>query len=366
MSLLLRSNKAAPLTNAEVDANFLYLEGLTTGLQNTKLTTTNLLTQMLLVDGSGSGLDADKLDNMQPTDQAVNTSIVMRDASGNFSANIITASLNGNANTATTASAFNGIIPFVNGGTGVSSLSVGYIKSNGSILTSSSSITGSDVTGNISGSAANVTGIIDIAHGGTGATTASDARLALALIPGQTIQSYAANLQNLSSLNTYGIIVHGDTIYARSIEVGNGLVILNPDGTSGNPKINLSVVPIANGGTGANTASTACASIGAAPLTNANLQGIPTAPTAAFGTKTTQIATCEFVQNNRIPAGTRLELAHLTPPSGFVLTDNAAYNIVDYPDLYAVIGTRYGANGAGTFRVPTAIAQSGFISVIKT
>lgn len=39
-------------------------------------------------------------------------------------------------------------------------------------------------------------------------------------------------------------------------------------------------------------------------------------------------------------------------PDGTLACDGAAYNTGDYPDLYAVIGTSYGNNGAGTFRVP--------------
>ena len=51
------------------------------------------------------------------TANAVNA-IVQRDASGNFSAGTISASLNGNATTATTAAGVSGIVPVANGGTG--------------------------------------------------------------------------------------------------------------------------------------------------------------------------------------------------------------------------------------------------------
>ena len=79
------------------------------------------------------------------------STLVSRDASGNFAANIITATLNGNASniTATTNSTL----------TTLTSLS----------------LPGSQVTGNISGNAANVTGIVAIANGGTGQTSANAA-----------------------------------------------------------------------------------------------------------------------------------------------------------------------------------------------
>ncbi len=51
-------------------------------------------------DGSGSGLDADKLDGLHADSANTVSTVVSRDASGNFSAGTITASLSGNANTA--------------------------------------------------------------------------------------------------------------------------------------------------------------------------------------------------------------------------------------------------------------------------
>lgn len=53
-------------------------------------------------DGSGSGLDADLLDGMNSASANTVSTIVARDASGNFSAGTITAALTGNATTATT------------------------------------------------------------------------------------------------------------------------------------------------------------------------------------------------------------------------------------------------------------------------
>jgi len=69
---------------------------------------------------------------------------------------------------------WNGTVVSVSyGGTGASTLT-GYLKGNGtSAFTGSSTIPGSDITGNISGNAANVTGTVAVANGGTGATTLS-------------------------------------------------------------------------------------------------------------------------------------------------------------------------------------------------
>jgi hypothetical protein len=63
-------------------------------------------------------------------------------------------------------------ITVANGGTGATTLT-GYVKGNGgSAFTASVSVPGSDVSGNISGDAANVTGVVAVANGGTGLSSA--------------------------------------------------------------------------------------------------------------------------------------------------------------------------------------------------
>jgi hypothetical protein len=66
-----------------------------------------------------------------------------------------------------------GTLPVAAGGTGATTLT-GYVKGSGtSAFTASSTIPGSDVSGNISGNAANVTGTVNVDHGGTGLTSVS-------------------------------------------------------------------------------------------------------------------------------------------------------------------------------------------------
>jgi hypothetical protein len=67
------------------------------------------------------------------------------------------------------------------GGTGATSFTSGYFLVGGgtSAVTATNSIAGSVISGNITGNAANVTGIVDVANGGTNATTAALARTSL-------------------------------------------------------------------------------------------------------------------------------------------------------------------------------------------
>ena len=98
-NITLRAGRASPLTISEVDANFTNLN--TEKLDAIQFTGDEILTKLKVVDGASSGLDADLLDNMQPASINTASTVVNRDTSGNFSANIITASLNGNASTVT-------------------------------------------------------------------------------------------------------------------------------------------------------------------------------------------------------------------------------------------------------------------------
>jgi len=96
-TLTLRSVKGAPLTNTEMDTNFTNLStDIGTRLLASAYTASDILTKLETVDGSGSGLDADKLHGYLPATTSTVNTIVQRDGSGNFAANVITANLTGN------------------------------------------------------------------------------------------------------------------------------------------------------------------------------------------------------------------------------------------------------------------------------
>ena len=95
------------------------------------------------------------------------------------------------------------------GGTGATSFTSGYFLVGGgtSAVTATNSISGTAVSGNISGNAANVTGVVAIANGGTNATTAPLARTALSA----AASGANTDITSLGGLTTALSIAQGGT-----------------------------------------------------------------------------------------------------------------------------------------------------------
>jgi len=118
-------------------------------------------------------------------------------------------------------------------------------------------------------------------------------------------------------------------------------------GTVGNFTVNGTL-----GVTGALTGTTGVFS-GAISSVSPAFTGTPTAPTAAAGTNTTQIATTAFVLANGVPTGGLVMWSTASAPSGFLLCDGSAVSRSTYAALFAIVSTTFGSgDGSTTFNVP--------------
>jgi hypothetical protein len=283
MPIVYRVVQGRPLTIAEADGNFQYVEEqLALKLDSSDYTAAEILTRLLTVDGSTSGLDSQYLHGLSPHSTVLpvganKSSVVTRNSDGNFIANTITSNLVGNVtgnltgnvtgNVTGNATGLSTILGLSNGGTGTTTVEgirtlIG-LNTMGLQPSTNVSITGGTITG--------ITPL-SISNGGTGANSDNLARVNLGLVIGQDVQGFAPILTSLSALSTTGIVVKSDgtTLISRSLTAGSNISISNGNAISGNPTISLVSSPA--------------------------LSGTPTAPTATFGTNTTQIATTAFVK----------------------------------------------------------------------
>lgn len=247
----LRQDKERPLTIEEVDHNFDALNReVADKLNTTSFTAPNILSILDGNAGIGSTLDADKLHGRYPNVQAAPSTVVVRDALSNVYANqfygvhvgAVLGNVTGNVIGTVTGNATNvdGVVQVEHGGTGATSAAVARTNLGcGSLAVQNKNLV--DITGGT------IIGITDlaVADGGTGASNASAARTNLGLVIGADVQAYHATLTGLSSTSGGGFLVRktDNTAVVRKFVGGNSIEISNVDAVDGDVTVALTLSP---------------------------------------------------------------------------------------------------------------------------
>lgn len=237
---------------------------------NLSVTGTTTLTTALPVTSGGTGASTANtaLNNLLPTQTTANGKYLKSDGT-NSSWDAIDIS----------TSDVSGVLAVANGGTGASTasgartnLGLGTMSTQDS---TSVNISGGTITGSYGLTASNVSGTVAVANGGTGATSAATALSNLGAYPASNPNGYTSNTGTVTSVATSGS-VNGLTLTGGTI-TSTGTITLG--GAINASTISTGVLAVANGGTGSATAAFSGANI---TSLNASQLSSGTVPTARF------------------------------------------------------------------------------------
>lgn len=210
---LLRNVKGSPLSISEVDANFSAIATkLGEKVDESAYTDALVLTKIKNVDGPGSGLDADTVDGLNPTATNINSSIVSRDASGNFSASNITANLIGDVTGGLTGNVTGNVTGNLTGDAD-NALSLGGLLANLYALKASPALSGTPTAPTASSGTNNT----QIATTAFVATAINLATTALGTMSSQNSNSVSITGGTITNTTVNGVTVGSNASNAKTI-----------------------------------------------------------------------------------------------------------------------------------------------------
>jgi hypothetical protein len=251
-TIVTRAGKGSPLTHTEVDNNF-------TNLNTDKIQSGNTVAALTITALTTPSVQAASSAGLALKNSAGTTQISMGGGGGDNFTIAVPTNINGtNAqiDISPTGTGHVHIKPSGSGGVEIAPTNAGTMNNmviggttplaiTGTTITANTGFTG-NVTGNVSGTAANVTGTVAIANGGTGATSRQDA-----------IDALAGSVTSGQYLRGNGTDVVMSAIQAADVPTLNQ----NTTGTASNV---TGTVAVANGGTGSTTTSGARTNLGLA------------------------------------------------------------------------------------------------------
>lgn len=320
MPLVLRSSQSFPLTNQQVDDNFIFLNGQLTGkLDKTDFVAAQISAKLNTLGTGQSTIELaednalnawllrDNAPSIQVPGVTDKTSVPVRDSAGKIYASTFVGALNGNADTATLAS----------DATVAQSLSASYT--------------------------------VPITRGGTNANTAAQARANLEVLHIGGTNSMTGKLQlmpataNSASINfgasltettaladgdmwatTSGLFFHISGNTRQVAQVNSQIFTGTPraPGFNGDPSQIATLSHLENEVIQINSSLSL-----KAPLASPTFTGVPAVPTAATGTSTTQIASTAFVKTAIDNSGTDITAAYKAYTDAAIITARNAINI---------------------------------------
>lgn len=424
MPLKYRRDQSFPLTNDDVDNNFQFLyDEVVARLLIDDFNPESVRLNLIASPNQGelSGIDASLVRGVYPSTLSVANTIVARDANKDIVVRNVTGNLLGNANTATLANRatiannIDGVAAVVNGGTGATNpldarnhlravcidgdqfqgkltlapsaasyasfnippgeaptdpisgdfwVSGGMLR--GKINGSSKVFAFTD--SNITGTSANVTGVVAVANGGTGANNAADARskLGAAAIDSPTfIGSVRAPTlsinENSTRIATTGfvqnLIADKVTGYYTAVQVNNTInakLAEYTKTTALNTSLNAINTELDGLRTYVDQQDALKLNKSGGTMTGAlTLHAAPTSNMHASTKKYVDDVKTELYDNIGImPVGSIIYWTKTGKiPFGWMVCDGTRLSTSTYPDLFAILGYSWGGSGT-TFRLP--------------